>query len=275
MPRNYYCLVAGLPNISFEDSKLSYSSGDFLADLREFVQKKDFKYFKLFKFKTDNENIYKVLVDHEHKFISGGSYSSDEIDEFIEDPANAVSFIREYIEEYHSEEFDEEVDKKRLTILYYQYLLDCRNDFVKGWFELELNIKNIFAALNSRKYGLQTEKEIIDVNNVSEAIAKSNSRDFGLTGELEYIEQLLSVYEIDDLLKREKAIDLLKWDWLDENSFFNYFTVEKLFAYFIKLTMIERWIKLDPKTGRELFNRFMKELEKGYQFPDEFKKIKN
>lgn len=275
MSRNYYCLVAGLPNISFEDSKLSYGSGDFLADLKEFVHKQDYKYFELFKFRTDNENVYKNLVDHEHKFVEGGVYNPDEIEEIIEEPSKAVSYIKEYVEEYHSEEFDQEVNKKRLTILYYQFLLDNKNDFVKSWFELELNIKNIFTALNSKKYGLEIEKEIINVNSVSEALTKSSSRDFGLTGELNYIDQLVSIYESDDLMKREKAVDILKWDWLDDNTFFNYFTIEKLISYYIKLTLIERWIKLDPKTGKELFDRFMKELEKGYQFPEEFKKNKN
>lgn len=262
MSRNYYCLVSGLPNINIEDTKLSYGSTEFLADIKDFVHKDDFAYFELFKLRTDNENIYRMLVGHEHIFIEGGKYNLYETEEIIEEPSSAAQYIREYIEEYHSEEFDQEVDKKRLTILFYEYLLKNKNKFVRNWFELELNIRNIFAALNCRKYGMNIEKEIIDINNVSEAVIKSNSRDFGLSGELELTEQLLSIFETDELLKREKSLDLLRWDWLDDNTFFNYFTIEKLIAYYIKLTIIERWIKLDPKTGRELFDRLMKELEK-------------
>jgi hypothetical protein len=75
-------------------------------------------------------------------------------------------------------------------------------------------------------------------------------------------------------MQREKAIDMLKWDWLDENTFFNYFTIEKLISYYIKLEMIERWIKLDPETGREFFKKLIKDLESGYEFPEDFKKKK-
>jgi hypothetical protein len=261
MSRNYYCLVAGLPNITFEDSKLSYGSDDLLNDLKDFVHKDDYKLFELFKLRTDNENIYKMIVGHEHKFMDGGVYNYIETEEIIDEPAKAVEYITEYIEEYNSEEFDEEVDKKRLTVLYYKYLMKTKNKFVKNWFELELNIRNLFAALNGRKFGMAVEKDIIDINSVSEAILKSTTRDFGLSSELYLTDQLISIFEIEDLLRREKAIDFLKWDWLEENTFFNYFTIEKLISYYIKLVMIERWMKLDPKTGKELFDRFIKDLE--------------
>jgi hypothetical protein len=274
MSRKYYCLVAGLPNISLEDSKLSYGSEDFLSDLKEFVSVNDFSYFELFRLKTDNQNIYKTLVDHEHKFIPGGVYSEDEIDEILEEPNKAVSYITEFVEEYNSEDFDEDVDNKRLTILYYRYLLRSANGIVKKWFELELNSRNILAALNSRKYGLNIEKEIIPANETAETIIKSGSRDFGLSGELDYIENLFSVFEMQDLIKREKALDIFKWEWLDRMTFFDYFTVDRLFSYYIKLVMIERWISLDPDTGKELFGRLIGDLQKTYEMPEEFQNNK-
>lgn len=38
----------------------------------------------------------------------------------------------------------------------------------------------------------------------------------------------------------------------------------------IKLMIIERWLKLDPKTGEELFRRLLGDLQTGYEFPNEF-----
>jgi hypothetical protein len=271
MPRKYYCLVAGLPNISLEDSKLSYGSEDFLKDMADFAPA-DFGLFDMFRHKIDNENIYKILVDHEHKFVPGGVYGQSMTEEIIEEPVRAVSYIREFVEEYHSEEFDREVDRKRLTVLYYEFVTGQKNKFLRNWFELELNTKNIFAALNAKKFGLKIENEIINVNSVAETMIKSTSRDFGLSGELDYTDRLLSIFENDDLIKREKEIDLFRWDWLDENTFFEYFTIEKLISYYIKLTIIERWIKLDPASGKELFDRFRHDLESGYEVPAEFKK---
>ncbi|MBN2788620.1 MAG: DUF2764 family protein [Candidatus Delongbacteria bacterium] len=274
MPQNYYCLVAGLPNITIDDKKLSYGSADFLSDMEEFVGKDDLNYFKLFKYKIDNENVFRSIIKHSNDYVPGGVYSQEEIDEAIEDPINIVEYIQEFIKEYHDEEFDKEVDKKRLTQLYYDFILEGNNGFVRDWFEMELNFRNIFSALNCRKYEMSVDDELIDFNHVSEAISKSNTRDFGLSAEYPYIENLLQIFEIEDLMQREKAIDMLKWDWLEERTFFNYFTVEKLISYYIKLEMIERWINLDPDTGKELFEKFIKELESGYEFPEEFKRKK-
>ncbi len=271
MPQNYYCLVAGLPNITIDDTKLSYGSADFLSDMEEYVGKDNFKYFKLFKYKIDNENLFKAMIKHTHDFISGGEYSQEEIDEAIEEPVNVAEYMNEFITEYHDEEFDKDVDKKRLTQLYYDFILKSKNEFVSEWFEMELNFKNIFSALNCRKHELPIEGELIEFNHVSEAITKSSSRDFGLSAEYPYIDQLLSIFEIEDLLQREKAIDMLKWNWLDEGTFFNYFTVEKLISYYIKLQMIERWISLDPETGKEMFEKLINDLESGYEFPEDFK----
>ncbi|MBN2856913.1 MAG: DUF2764 family protein [Candidatus Delongbacteria bacterium] len=270
MSRKYYCLVAGLPNITLEDSKLSYGSEDFLGDLKEFIHPDDYRYFKFFKFRIDNENIYKALVAHEHEFLPGGNFSPEDIEEILDEPVKAEGYIREFIEEFRSEEFDKEVDKKRMTELYYSYITDHENSFANRWFNLELNMQNIFAALTARKFGMSAEEEIINLNEVSEALLKSGSRDFGLTGEFEHIDKLISIFETEDLVRREKEIDLFKWEWLNDNTFFNYFTIEQLISYYIKLRMIERWITLDPATGKELFEKFTQEMLQGYEIPEEF-----
>ena len=270
MSRKYYCLVAGLPNITLEDSKLSYGSEDFLNELKEFIHPDDYRYFRFFKFTKDNENIFKALVNHEHEFLSGGNYSTEDVEEILDEPAKAEEYIRQFIEEFRSEEIDTDVNKKRMTELYYGYITRKENSFAGRWFELELNIKNIFAALTARKFGMPSEDEIIKLNEISEAVIKSGSRDFGLSGDLEYIDRLISIFETDDLVRREKEIDMFKWEWLNENTFFDYFTVEQLISYYIKLRMIERWISLDPATGKELFERFTKEMLSGYKIPEEF-----
>lgn len=276
MSRNYYCLVAGLPNISFEDSKLSYGSADLLADLKDSIHEDDYKYFELFRLRTDNDNIFTILSGHERRFFDNGNYNLYQLEEMIEEPVKAVSYIREFIDEFDKTNESVDTYRKKLTASYCKYVLSCDNLFLRNWFELEFNIRNIFAALNSRKHGLEIEKAVVDINDVSEALKKSTLRDFGLGGTLEYMEKLLTIFQISDLMAREKAVDLLKWDWLEDNTLFDYFTVEKLLSHYIKLSTIERWITLDPETGKELFNRLIRELEKeGKNTGIEAEKLKN
>jgi hypothetical protein len=99
---------------------------------------------------------------------------------------------------------------------------------------------------------------------------RSSARDLGLASEWPWIDRLLQIIEIPDLLQREKAIDMLRWNFLDEQNTFNYFTVEVLIAFYIKLGIIERWLRLDPATGEELFRNLLGTLQNSYEFPNEF-----
>ncbi|HQO09836.1 MAG TPA: DUF2764 family protein [Clostridiales bacterium] len=262
MARNYYFLVAGLPNITIEDSKLSYGSAEMLSDMKEFLHKKDYSYFELFRLKQDNRNLYKILCGFDVKAFESGNYTRAQIEQMIEEPDEAVSYIREFIEAFEKDIEKRDELKQKLVTSYIDHLLECDNEFLKSYFELEINMRNILAALNVRKHGLDAEKYILKINEVSSALKSSSLKDFGLSDSVEYIDRLSSIFEIKDLLAREKAIDLFKWDWLDEKTVWNYFTIEKLLVHFIKVTIIERWIKLDPETGKELFERFIRELEK-------------
>ena len=78
--------------------------------------------------------------------------------------------------------------------------------------------------------------------------------------------------EIDELVEREKKIDLLKWNWLEDEVFFHYFTIERIFVFLLRLEMIGRWISLDKEKGSELFRQLIQSLKEQVQIPEEFRK---
>ena len=87
-----------------------------------------------------------------------------------------------------------------------------------------------------------------------------------------YFEPLQRLVETDDLVEREKKVDQLKWKWLEDASFFHYFTVERLFVFLLQLEMIERWVLLDKEKGSELFRQMIQNLKDEVQIPEEFRK---
>jgi hypothetical protein len=99
----------------------------------------------------------------------------------------------------------------------------------------------------------------------------SNARDFGLGSEVEYLEQLVKISETSELLDRERKIDQLRWDWMEEATFFDYFTVERLFVFLQQLEMIERWISLDKERGSQMFRSMIAALKDEVQIPAEFR----
>ena len=278
---NYYCLVTGLPELSLEDGKLSYTVANFKSSIYPELSKADRRLIDLFYLKFDNQNLLALLKDKEASVDSSlGNYSADEllsvITSFKEETAPDKKFppyFYEFAELYLNTPDEERLGlEDKLYGFYYHYAIKCDNKFISTWFELNLDVNNILAAMAARKYKMEVAKVVVGNNFVAEALRTSNARDFGLADDLEYFEQLVRVNDTIDLVEREKKIDMLKWNWMEENTFFNYFTIEKIFVFLMKLEMIERWVSLDKNKGNEMFRQLIDQLKDEVQIPQEFRK---
>lgn len=276
---NYYCLVAGLPDLSLEDGKLNYTVANFKSELYPELSDKDKKLIDLFYLKFDNANLLKLLKDKEAVTNSEGNYSSDELLALISSVREGdapdkkyPSYLYEFIAAYLALPTDELYRAEdMLATYYYAYAMNCGNKFVSSWFEFNLNINNVLAALAARKYKMDVAQVVVGKTDMSEMIRTSNARDFGLTEMLEYFEPILRISEIDELVEREKKTDLLKWNWMEDAVFFDYFTVERIFVFLLKLEMIGRWISMDKEKGSELFRQIIDQLKNEVQIPEEFR----
>ena len=276
----YYCLVAGLPDISLDDGKLSYSVSDFKAELYPDLSAQDRKLIDLFYLKFDNTAILKLLKNKDAVIEDKGNFSAEELLQLIEAvregdtpdkkyPSYLVNFVSQYLQLSQDELYRAD---DLLAALYYSYGMSSNNAFIASWFEFNLNLNNILAALAARKYKLEVSSVIVGATSICEQLRTSNARDFGLNETLEYFEALQCIADIEELVEREKKVDMLKWKWLEDESFFHYFTIERIFVFLMQLEMIERWISLDKEKGNELFRKMIQDLKNEVQIPEEFRK---
>ncbi|MCF0257395.1 DUF2764 family protein [Bacteroides heparinolyticus] len=276
----YYYLVAGLPELSLEDSKLSYTVADFRTEFYPYLSGEDKKLMDLFYLKFDNANVLKLLKDKDASIDLRGNFSAEELMGYIsrmkegDEVSESVfpSYLSAFISEYFSTSAGDDVlYENRLTALYYAYAMKCKNSFVSSWFAFNLTVNNILAALTARKFKMEVAPLIVGDTEVCEILRTSNARDFGLGSEVEYLEQLVKISETSELLDRERKIDQLRWDWMEEATFFDYFTVERLFVFLQQLEMIERWISLDKERGSQMFRSMIAALKDEVQIPAEFR----
>ena len=276
----YYCLVAGLPDISLDDGKLSYSVSDFKAELYPDLSAQDRKLIDLFYLKFDNMAILKLLKNKDTVIEDKGNFSAEELLQLIEAvregdtpdkkyPSYLVNFVSQYLQLSQDELYRAD---DLLAALYYSYGMSSNNAFIASWFEFNLNLNNILAALAARKYKMEVSSVIVGATSICEQLRTSNARDFGLNETLEYFEALQRIADIEELAEREKKVDMLKWKWLEDESFFHYFTIERIFVFLMQLEMIERWISLDKEKGNELFRKMIQDLKNEVQIPEEFRK---
>jgi hypothetical protein len=270
--RNYYYLVAGLPDIIIDQKKLTFTLDAFKDELKYHLHSEDYKLVELLFLPADNLNLLNLLLKSGNPFDDSGKFTREELEQEIKDPVHTPPYMQRFIIAYKSDTpvFDGLSWGDQLTWLYYDHVKKSNNRFVRDWFEFDLNLRNIVAGINIRKHKLKGEKFFIGDNNIVQAVRKSSLRDFGLGNDFEYMEKLINIQENRNLLERERAMDIMRWEFIDESNTFNYFTIEVLLGYIIKLQMVKRWLEMDLETGKQMFRRLLDELEMSYEFPQEF-----
>jgi hypothetical protein len=281
MSKQYHYLVAGLPDILIDDKKLSFNSTEFRDSLTEFLPSEELNIIKLFFWRLDNDNVLDKLTKKDSEISKKGNLDENNIDDlltavkedsFSEKLLGIPEYFKKFIEAYKNETpvITGKSWELQLSELYYEYAIANSNAFVSKWFQFESNLNNLLTASKCKKYDVPVEGQLIGSGDLVDKLTRSTSKDFGLDNEFPFLDQILKALDEDDFLEQEKKIDRVKWDYLNEEVFFHYFTIEKLFAFLIQLTLVERWLALDKETGQELFNELINNMEASYEFPVEF-----
>ncbi|WP_372650421.1 DUF2764 family protein [Draconibacterium sp.] len=277
--KEYYCLIAGLPDLFFDENKPTVTGSDFREELQHQLSQPDFKLVEYLFLPFDNRNLLNVFFGQNKPFFYPGNITKHEL-EFQLSSENEEIELPEYMKTFlcwmkgmDKKQADLE-DKNILTTLFFEHALKCPNSFLQNWFRFELNLKNIFTAFNCKKYNYEPEIHLLEVE--GECVVYSLLIENKLKADyfeelLPYHEELFKIAESNRVwIEKEKEVDKIKWEYLDENTFFHFFTIEKVLAFTIKLLLIERWMKMDKETGKMLLHKLIDELKTNYEFPLEF-----
>lgn len=276
----YYCFIAGLPDFSFDSMKLPFTVEEFKLMLDDELKSDDKRLLKKYFLKYDNDNLLNLLKNKDVELSPMGTISREEIQETIgrikEDlplknkkiPAFHEKFIRTWLDE--DAQAENKLWEDLMSSLYMDYGIDVKNSLMSRWFELNLNIGNLLSAIYARKYGLDIARVVVGNNPVAKIIRENaTARDFGLSQELEIYETVLRLSEETDIYERERKIDKFRWDWLEENTVFDYFNIEYIFAYLCKLQILERWVSLNAEEGERVFRELIEGLKSDVKLPEE------
>nr|WP_321357565.1 DUF2764 family protein [uncultured Draconibacterium sp.] len=281
--REYYCLIAGLPDLFFDENKTTVTSSAFRDELQHQLSPPDFKLVEYLFLPFDNLNLLNVFFGQNKPYFYLGNITKHELG-FQFSPENEEIQLPDYMKTFIS--WMKGNDKKHadlhakniLTTLFYEHALECPNSFLQNWFRFELNLKNIFTAFNCKQYNYDLETHLLQVegeDSVHPLLMEKKLKADYFEELLPYHEELFRIAESNlEWIEKEKAVDKIKWEYLDENTFFHFFTIEKVLAFTMKLLLIERWMKLDKETGKQLLDKLINELKTNYEFPAEFSLIK-
>ena len=134
---------------------------------------------------------------------------------------------------------------------FYHEALHHRNRFIREFFEYDLNLRNIKVEYLNRSLGRPEGMDTVSPEGWDGSAFDGR-------------QEIMTVLEGDDILKRERGLDDLIWRKIDEITVMDVFDMEAILGFIAKLKIIDRWDKLDPDTGHDLFRRLVEEIRATY-----------
>lgn len=266
-----------MPDLTPEDAKPAVSAARFKELYWDALSASDKKVAALFYLQFDNRNLLALLrTGDEAVFDDRAMFTRAELIEAREKvkqrdetERKLPAYFYEFISRYPTlHETSEQLPEDVLAAYYYEYASHVKNSFARRWFAFNRNVNNILIALTARRHNFNAANYLIGNDEVTAALATSGARDFGLSSETDYIDEVMRIYETADPAERERKLDLLKWNWMEEETFFNYFSIERLFVFLLKTEIIERWTPIEKEKGAKVFRALVERLKNEVSIPE-------
>lgn len=100
---------------------------------------------------------------------------------------------------------------------------------VGRWRDFERDLRNELVKIRAHRMHIDADKYLRQPGYVS----------------LQTVQALTAVSRIPSMLDSEKALDQLRWDFLEESGQGHYFDLEFLVVYGLKLRLLEKWQRID------------------------------
>lgn len=268
---DYYYLVAGLREWTLESDTKGFNVREIVDEILTELTKRDREAVKLLYAYYDCENIIACRAERErHNEL--GNLSREQIEKMLAERSygelsSNVAKVVKYFNEADDDERDEEnvindSFEHALFEAYYRDLAESKCSFLKAWGEFDRNLRNISAALAAREAGRSVADVVVGGGDVVEQLKSSSSADFGLRGELQYIDAVISaVSDEKNIVEKERKIDKVREEQAWDIAVFDFFNINFILSYLVRVNIIARWMLLLPEAGREMLERLMRDLD--------------
>lgn len=136
---------------------------------------------------------------------------------------------------------------------FYLEALSHSDRFIREYFAFDLELRNAKVRYINRALGRDPMQDIVlmDLSEDAELPEPDPEMD--------------AVFEADDLIRRERQMDDFIWEKVETLTLKELFTMDRILAFIVKLRIVDRWLKLDEQTGREMFRKLVDEIRGTFQ----------
>jgi len=134
---------------------------------------------------------------------------------------------------------------------FYAEALKHPNAFLRRWFSFDLMVRNAKVRYLNTELGRPLEQDKVSIGERED--------------DPEDLKAIDAIFMGNDLLGRERALDKAYWKVAEEAVLTEVFSIDVVLSFIARLHIVQRWLKLDEQTGREMFHRLVKEVRGDYE----------
>lgn len=264
----YYTLVASLREYTLDADTKGFDARAIIDEILEGVRGRDALQVRMLYGYYDCENLAALRCGR-NAFNPLGNLAREELDEELKAPQRLPEPLARVVRAYADPEGEdaESVDtaqrfEKELFEAYYRICEGSRSRFLREWSCFDRTLRNVTAAVAARAAGRNVEEALVGEGDVVDQLQRSSAADFGLRGELPWMDAVIAAMNDEaNLVEKERKLDLIRWSEAAELATFDYFDLDAILSYLVRVNIVARWTRLDAARGREMFARLMAELD--------------
>lgn len=142
-------------------------------------------------------------------------------------------------------------DPEKLNAGFYRACIGSGSRFLREYFLFDLFLRNTKVEYLNASLGRPEGKDVLLLEELEDY-------------EFEQKEEIVEILSGTDIIGREKGLDMAIWGHVEEVTTMDVFDMDAILGFIARLKIIDRWDKLDPETGAELFRRLIKEIRATY-----------
>ena len=194
---------------------------------------------------------YEYIIASLPDITTGWKFGEKTPEDYIEEIVSLCSEKDKALIEFLMSGYLEE----NLTLEFYAKALTHTDAFIREYFRFDLNIRNAKVKYLNKALGRAADKDVLVFpEDADQAVLDAVAEEFEEAADLE------TVLHAGDILSRERGIDDLMWEKIDNLTTFNYFDIDAILGFITKMNIVARWYRLDEQTGREMFKKLVDEV---------------
>lgn len=257
MPEPYVFIGTALPPLSL-DEKPELSYPELKRLLKDNLSEKDYNQIRIYQRYFNLRNAYLMLQGAQ--IDPYGDLNENQLEEALIATEHLPKYLVNYLNKY---------DNKQDRLSFYPevvaaYFREEKNQAVgilKDYLDLERSIRLVSSAFRAKKLGWDIDKELQfedpQEELIAQLLAQKDSKEFIISEKYDALVKILNEYYASPL-KLHKALIEYRFNKLEELVGFDPFSLDRILAYFIQLTLVEKWQKLNKEVGIQIVDDILK-----------------